>query len=233
MRILVNGASKTVRELLPRYAGELGAMITPFTGNAPSSIAALGLPWVCDNGCFPGKGKLGQGFDAVKFRRMCQRVAGLPGLEWVTVPDFVERREDGNVYGDAKRTRAMFDVWAPEMERLGLPLAYVLQDGVRAEEVPWERITAVFVGGSDEYKLGLPAAWLEGTPGVATITAEAKRRGKAVHVGRVNSIKRIRYSLDELGADSVDGTATSMFPRIKIPFFADAVIKMREERAAA
>jgi hypothetical protein len=60
-------------------------------------------------------------------------------------------------------------------------------------------IAAVFVGGSTNWKEG---------PLVLPFIAEEKRQGKWVHVGRVNSLRRIKR-FAELGADSFDGSGFS------------------------
>ena len=70
----------------------------------------------------------------------------------------------------------------------------------------------MFVGGSTEFKLG---------PVAAALCQEAKARGLWVHVGRVNSRKRLRYSAS-IGADSADGTylvygARRGLPNINLP----------------
>lgn len=129
---------------------------------------------------------------------MLARITGLDGCKFVTVPDVV---------GDAQATRALFDDWEPELRELNLPVAYVGQDGQAGVPVPWNQIDAFFIGGSTEWKLG---------PDAAALTQEAKRRAKWVHMGRVNSRKRIRYARS-IGCDSVDGTSFSMFPDRWIP----------------
>jgi hypothetical protein len=60
----------------------------------------------------------------------------------------------------------------------------------------WPRIDALFVGGSTQWKLG---------PSAEALVAEAKARGKWVHMSRVNSARRIRYAAS-IGCDSIDGT---------------------------
>ena len=62
-------------------------------------------------------------------------------------------------------------------------------------------------GGSTDWKLG---------PTARALTAEAKRRGKRVHMGRVNSLKRLRYA-DAIGCDSADGTYLTYAPDANLP----------------
>ena len=65
----------------------------------------------------------------------------------------------------------------------------------------------LFLGGSTDWKLG---------PAARALTAEAKRRGKRVHMGRVNSLKRLRYA-DAIGCDSADGTCLTYAPDANLP----------------
>jgi hypothetical protein len=110
-----------------------------------------------------------------------------------------------DVVGDHAATLRLFgwwcDEWRSEYACIPFPLAFVLQDGCRPADVPWDEIVAVFVGGSTRFKL---------RESEALVTA-AKTHGKLVHVGRVNTLRRLRFAHD-LGADTVDGTAFSMFP---------------------
>ena len=95
--------------------------------------------------------------------------------------------------------------------------ALVAQDGLRASNVPWSEVGAIFIGGSTRYKLDLPAA---------EIVAEANRRGIWAHVGRVNSSRRISYAA-AIGCDSVDGSGFSRFPRTHLPW---ALLTARQRR---
>jgi len=148
--------------------------------------------WACDNGCFAG-------FDEVAFVKMVRSVQGKPNLLFVTMPD---------VIGNAKETLESFKVWYPVFERYyNVPLSYVLQDDVSVNEIPWDSVKCVFMGGSTEWKIGKAAA---------EIVQVAKSKGKWVHMGRVNSFKRIRYAYT-IGCDSFDGSQFSMFPDTYIP----------------
>lgn len=109
-----------------------------------------------------------------------------------------------DVVGNAVATLDYFRLFAWKIKALGYPVALVAQDGMEALRWPPE-IDALFVGGSTEWKMGRGALWC---------IAEAKRRGAWVHVGRVNTQKRIRH-FQLADVDSVDGTATIYHPSRK------------------
>lgn len=62
--------------------------------------------------------------------------------------------------------------------------------------MPWDEFDALFIGGTTRWKLSEAAHEL---------AAEAKRRGKWLHMGRVNSWPRMQIA-SAMGCDSVDGT---------------------------
>ena len=74
-------------------------------------------------------------------------------------------------------------------------------------EIPFDKFSSLFIGGSTEYKL---------SEETANIVRIAKEKDKWIHMGRVNSYKRIRYA-NSIGCDSVDGTKYSMFANTYIP----------------
>lgn len=167
----------------------VGRLITP---RHVSSLAAMDYPWAADNDCF-------NGFRQDRYEAMLDAlpVASIPPL-FVTAPDVV---------ADAAATNALWGTWQPRIASRGLPAAYVLQDGCQsADDVP-AGASAVFVGGTTDYKLGAV---------VAGIVSELKRRGLHVHMGRVNTTRRIRYAA-EIGCDSIDGTKWSRFTDTYLP----------------
>jgi hypothetical protein len=194
MRILVSGATSTVRQLARHYPDHLGVLHTPQAGNR---LCSLPLPWACDNSAFSNP-------DVDKFWRLCINSWAMnrhhPPL-WVAVPDVV---------GDHRATLASFGwwraYWLEEIGRIPFPLAFVLQNGCHVDEVPWDDIAAVFVGGDNDFKLRQSAPLIDA----------AKERCKLVHIGRVNTHRRLRYAYD-LGADTVDGTNYSMFSETHLP----------------
>lgn len=179
MRILVSGATRTVRRLLPEYPDHLGILVIPKGNGIPGGK----VPWAADNAAFSD-------WDPAAFCRLLGRVAGKPGLLWVTAPD---------VWPDAAETMRRFWVWLPILRELGLPVALVAQNGQESIPVPWDEIACLFLGGNDAWKLGRHAA---------ALATEAKARGKLVHGGRVNTLKRLSWA-HRIGCDTVDGTGFS------------------------
>lgn len=206
MILLVSGATATLRGL-PADA-PVGHLITPHTGNDIAGIAATGRPWAADNGCFTG-------LDAPAFEAMLRAIEATEArigrvdwpartrCLWVTVPDVV---------GDARATLELWREWRHRVRpHVGDRLALVAQDGAEGLRLPWHQLRCLFVGGSTEWKEG---------DGAAHLIARAKSLGKLVHVGRVNTERRVRL-LDGLGVDSIDGTQFSMFPDTYIPRWAE------------
>lgn len=151
--------------------------------------------WAADNGCFGCK------WDEQTWLRWLDSKPRT--ALFATVPDVVashiETVKRWNRYGNLVRG-------------MGFKAGFVLQDGAR--ELPWDEMDALFVGGSTEYKLSEEAH---------NFVQEAKQRGKWVHMGRVNSKRRIAIAR-EWGCDSVDGTFLAFGPDINTP----KLIKMME-----
>lgn len=179
----MSGSTRTVGHLVSRWPGRLGHLLTPANRNGMAATLSTGLPWAADNGCFSG-------FDPDRFRAFLRKITGRPRCLWVVCPDVV---------ADARGTLAMFDAWQGEVKECGQPVAFVGQDGIEDLGVPWDQFDCWFVGGSTRWKLSRASMDLIG---------EAKTRGKLAHMGRVNSLRRMRVAYDA-GCDSVDGSSAS------------------------
>lgn len=160
-------------------AGNIGWIDTP----AQANRRPAGVRWCADNGCF-GKGYPGDEKWVAWLRKHAGSAAD---CAFATAPDVV---------GDAVATWARSAPWLPVIRSLGYPAALVAQDGIELLQIEWDAFDVLFIGGSTEWKLGGAARG---------VIAEAKRRGKYVHMGRVNSGRRFRYA-EFVGCDSVDGT---------------------------
>lgn len=160
-----------------RYGGLLISPTRPAVG-----LWSLAPVFAADNDCFSQKG-----FSPVKFIRLLKTISGVPNCLFVNAPDVV---------CDARATLERFEEWQPIISDHGLPVGFVLQNGITAEMIPWERIDALFIGGDTRFKF---------TPLVQQLVKMGKERGKWIHNGRVNSGRRIIYSAS-IGCDSFDGT---------------------------
>lgn len=216
-------------------AGTLGCIITPAQGNRipPESFT------VVDNGCGPGKdGQPGTGYPGDG-----AYLGLLADLRGELMPDFcdpdtyrVAFAAAPDVVGDAAATlrRAETGGMLAWIRHAGYPAAFVAQNGLERLDVPWGDFDALFLGGSPEC---LPCGYVRPTVdreqercpachrfltewklGAAArgLAAEAKDRGKWVHMGRVNSGKRFRYA-DAIGCDSADGTYLINGPDTNLP----------------
>lgn len=191
MRLLVSGATATLRRYAPHP--QLGHLLTPHNGNRIDALLATGLPIGVDNAAFS------RWDEAAFLALLTQLLPHRDRVLWCAAPDVV---------GDAAATLRQFGRWAGIIGWAGLPAAFVAQDGCEPVcGVPWGDIRCLFIGGSTAWKLG---------PEAAALVLAAKRRGKLVHAGRVNSMKRLDH-FDALGADSLDGGQFSMFPDTYIP----------------
>lgn len=169
-------------------AGLLDCIVTPKQGQAIPDGA-----WFCaDNGVF-GKGYPGDDL-------WWAWVQTLPRehCRFVVAPDVV---------ADAAATIIRSTPWLGRIRALGLPAAFVGQDGLQDLSVPWDDFDVFFIGGSTDWKIG---------PHARALAAEAKRRGKQVHMGRVNSLKRLDYA-HLIGCDSTDGTFITFAPDANLP----------------
>ena len=171
-------------------SGEIGYLRAPGGGRS----LRPGWVWAADNGVFgkgwPGYEKWLAWLDAhsTEERTRCL---------FATAPDVV---------GDHEATVERSLPWLPKIRALGYPAAFVLQNGATIDNVPWETFDVAFVGGDDAFKLG----------GADDLICEAQRRGKHVHVGRVNSGKRYQR-FAQMGVDSCDGTFLAFGPELLTP----------------
>ena len=183
MLLLVSGATKTPRD------ANVGHFIVPKQWNTTLDLQPG--RWAMDNGAFTG-------FNEGAFMRMLERFHDRLGCLFVTAPDVVE---------DAASTLARWPFWSRVIRGLNLPVAFVGQDGLTPDRVPWDEMQALFIGGSTSWKVG---------PEARSLCAFAKARGLWVHWGRVNGRVRYRQAV-EAGADSMDGRSFSIAPDINIP----------------
>jgi hypothetical protein len=178
MIALVHAAPTTLE---PYRAPNLGVLSSP----RRFYLNVEGWRWAADNDAYSK-------WDAGRYRTMLNALADIPGCLFVTAPD---------VIGDAAWTLRRLSAWLDSRLLDGFPVALVSQDGLNAEQIPWDDLAAFFIGGSDQWKMG---------DRNRRLVAEAKERGLWIHMGRVNGHQRIRYA-KAIGCDSFDGTSMSWF----------------------
>lgn len=176
--------------------------------------------FAADNGCFTPKGT----FNEAAWVRWLESVP-VAGCLFAVAPDVV-----GDHYATVNRATP----WLARIRALGLPAAFVAQNGCTPNNVLWDTFDVLFLGGSAEcvpcgwvrpalafrttfcpHCLGKLAEW-KLSAAARSMTAAAKARGKWVHMGRVNSYKRLAYAAS-IGVDSADGTYLAFGPDKNLP----------------
>lgn len=183
MRYYATASGPRVREAM--RAGLLGHIATPASGHRLQD----GVAWCVDNGAYTGR----YPGDDRYLAWLTARTAHAPRCAFATAPDIPE-----DAAATLTRSRPMLE----RIRTAGYRAALVAQDGLEHLPIPWAAFDVLFLGGSTAWKLG---------PAAARLTAHALQRGKSVHMGRVNSLKRLRYAAS-IGCGSVDGTFLAYGP---------------------
>lgn len=182
-----NPSTAAIREAM--NLGLIGMIATPAQGNVIPATAV----WCCDNGCF-GDGYPGDG-GYLAF--LADRAGQGAHCAFAVAPD---------VPFDMAASLCRSLPMLPRIRSLGFPVALAAQNGSDSVMFPWDDFDVLFLGGDTAWKLG---------PHARELAAEAKARGKQVHMGRVNSLRRLRYA-DAIGCDSVDGTYLAFGPDVNL-----------------
>ncbi len=178
--------------LLANPRPDLGIMLQPGMGN---QVKFPFIQWAADNGCFAK----GTEFDSGDWLEWLASVrCGRETCLFAVAPD---------VLGDARATLERSRPYLATIRQLGFRSAFVTQDGCTPCLVPWDEFDALFVGGSDEWKF---------CPASVDLVTQSRERGKWVHMGRVNSLDRLR-DCDRIGCDSADGTYLCFGPDQNLP----------------
>lgn len=148
--------------------------------------------WCADNGCF------GKGFDERHWAAwLIDNAEEANRCAFATAPDVV---------GDAAATLERSRPWLPRIRKFGYRPAFVAQDGQQDVPLPWDDFDVLFIGGTDAFKF---------SPISLDLVQEGKRRGKRIHFGRINSLRRYRAA-EAYGADSADGTILKHGPSVNL-----------------
>ena len=173
------------------WEGRIGMIVTYGHRLVPD-----GAQWIMDNSCF------GTRYPYPGDDEYCKRIKEMSWKKkscwFVTAPDV-----PFDAVGSLDKSRPMFS----RIRELGFPVAFVGQDGIEDMDVPWEEFDTFFIGGSTEWKIG---------PGGRKAVSQALDHGKAVHMGRVNSLGRMWYA-KQIGCMSADGTMLRYAPDKNLP----------------
>lgn len=151
-----------------------------------------GFPYAIDNGAWTAYNQQTK-WDGVRFMVLVKRMGR--DADWVVIPDIVAA---------GLRSLEFSQTWLPYVLRYTHRGLLAVQDGMEphhVEHLLGDRV-GIFVGGSTEWKLQSMATWGE----------LAKKTGCHLHVGRVNTAKRI-FLCQSTGVDSFDGTSVSRFAK--------------------
>lgn len=192
MRVLVSGATSTANQYLQH--DNMGVLLTPRNRNRFDHLIQGGYYWAVDNCAFSE-------WNEEAFCRLICKIAraGDYCCAWVAAPDVV---------GDHRATLDRWKFWGRAIWSCNLVPAFVCQDGCTPWEIPYEA-GCIFIGGTTEWKLSTEAR---------ECVRAAHMMDQFVHMGRVNSLKRLKYAY-ECGCDSVDGSSLSRFPKTYISKF--------------
>ena len=124
-----------------------------------------------------------------------------------------------DVVGDYKKTRERAYPMFDKIKNIGYKVAYVGQDGEDGKGLDFSVFDCLFLGGTTDWKLGGQACEL---------VALARQHKKWVHMGRVNSYKRMRVA-GAIGVDSVDGTYTCWKTKEREKHLAEWITTIRKQ----
>lgn len=202
MRYYATASGPKVRDAMTR--GLLGQICTPAAGNK----VLPGVAWCADNGIYGGQYP---GDDAY-LEWLSARADAAHRCGFAVAPDVV---------ADAAATLARSAPMLPAIRAAGYRVALAAQNGLERLSVPWDDFDVLFLGGDTRWKLSGHARRLAG---------QARACGKGVHMGRVNSLRRLRTAA-WIGCDSVDGTYLTKGPDINLPRLLDYLRRVERQPA--
>ena len=173
---------------------EAGADVWRLMVSARGVLRHEGFRYALDNGAWTAF-QNGEAFDVAAFERAL-RLLG-PGADFIVLPDIVM---------GGLASLALTRLWLKRLRHRkalrGVTLLVAVQNGMEPRHV--RRLlgpkVGVFVGGDTDWKEATMAMWAE----------LAHSRGAYCHVGRVNTVRRVRLC-NIAGVDSWDGSSVSRF----------------------
>lgn len=197
-------------------------LLDQITTPASQNLLEPGTTWCADNGiysrAYPGDGQ---------YLRWLSTLPDPARCRFAVAPDVV-----ADHHATLERSWPMLR----RIREVGLPVALCAQNGAAPDDLPWDYIDVVFLAGILEcapcgFVPDLPdlmpgepnfcpdghlmTEWKTGDV-AAAITTEAKTRDKWVHMGRVNTKRRMQAA-KRMGCDSADGTYLAFGPDQNLP----------------
>lgn len=218
-----------VRDAMADPANHLGCITTPKQGNKVPD----GVPVIADNGRF------GNGWVSYShWLRFLEDLTPIRDRVWfATAPDLFNPDAGPTMATDSLAESAP---WLPIIRHLGFPAALVAQNGLTPDQVDWDTIDVLFLGGCLECVPcarvpsiaeldAMKAAKTKACPACGRQCTEwktgaaahdlcrvATARGRYVHMGRVSSFERT-LAAHHRGCASVDGTYITFGPGQNLP----------------
>jgi hypothetical protein len=186
----------TRRTLASLRAANWGLMVS-----ATGALRTEGFPrWCLDNGAWTAY-QQGRPFNANAFLVAYEKIA--PGADFCVLPDIV---------AGGMRSLDYSLKWQERLDPV-CPLLLAVQDGMTPADVEpliGDRL-GIFVGGTTRFKEDTLPSW----------GALARKRSVYLHVGRVNSARRVALCA-MAGVDSIDGTSVTRFAQT-LPLMDNAI----------
>jgi hypothetical protein len=160
--------------------------------SAKGELRTEGMRYALDNGAWSAF-QQGELLDEDAFLLAVDKLG--ERADWIVLPDIVQ----GGLASLDYSLR-----WKERLRDMPTQLLIAVQDGMQLEHVAsfLSPVVGIFIGGSTEWKEATAEAW-----GLL-----ARRRNCHLHVGRVNSARRIRICA-AAGADSFDGSGPSRYAK--------------------
>jgi len=154
------------------------------------SLNPKGRPYALDNGAWTAH-QQGTEFDSDAFMHAVDKVG--EKAEWIVLPDIVM---------GGQRSLDLSLSWLEKLAGLPARLLIAVQNGMTLDDVRnhLNPMVGIFVGGDSAWKEETTPMW----------GSLARRRNCYLHVGRVNSQRRIAICA-AAGADSFDGTSVTRY----------------------
>ena len=169
-----------------------------------------GMKYALDNGAWTYF-QQGRSFDDRAFMFAVEKMG--EGADWIVLPDIV---------AGGKRSLDFSLAWLDRLRGLPTPVLIAVQNGMELDDVRdfLGPHVGIFVGGDTQWKEQTAVGWGK----------LARRRNCHLHVGRVNSIRRIAICA-AAGATSYDGSSVSRFATTIAPL--DKATRQADMFAAA